>query len=118
GDHAARARDHGSGHTESRAVAQHAGPAHALASRPSTNRPGDRGPRQRRRATGDARPSRRGRGTRVRPDTGPSARRARGCLTMPAHERILRIVIHVTSRVSLLGLILLALPALPGASAT
>jgi len=37
---------------------------------------------------------------------------------MPAHARILRVVIHVTSRVSLLGLILLALPALPGASAT
>jgi hypothetical protein len=32
--------------------------------------------------------------------------------------RILRLVLEMTSRVLLLGLILLALPALPGASAT
>jgi hypothetical protein len=37
---------------------------------------------------------------------------------MSARVRILPVMIHVTSRVSLLGLILLALPALPGASAT
>jgi hypothetical protein len=39
-------------------------------------------------------------------------------LTVSFGVRILRLVTKTTSRVLLLGLILLALPALPGASAT